>query len=122
MSKRKEKKNRLKKISEACGYELKSSIKENFEKNDKLQKFNDEVTEKDKAAEAKILGGLRAKSAKKADIAILKATDLFMSVARRVSDDKELAALLPANLDAQDAALLEKLKLKSLASVVKARL
>ena len=60
------------------------------------------------------------KSDEEATLGYLKATDVFMSVARRVGSDDELAALLPKNkFDAADVEVLEKHKLPSLAALVK---
>lgn len=52
----------------------------------------------------------------------LKSTDIFMSVARRVASDKDLATLLPKKLNKKDAEVLEKCELKSLAALVRAKL
>ena len=58
-----------------------------------------------------------------ASLASLKSTDIFMQVARRVGTDAELAALLPVDkLDAEDAGILEKNHLDSLAALVKTAL
>jgi len=52
----------------------------------------------------------------------LKSADIFMRAARRAGEGAELAALLPINkLDKKDAAVLEKLKLSSLAAAVRAK-
>lgn len=115
-----EEEKRLEKISDAFGWRLTIAVKEHFNAAGKYQQFAEEPTTAEKEAQVNAIKGLLWMSDKEAVINSLKATDIFMSVARRVGSDDELAALLPRDkLDAKDVEALEKNQLPSLAALVK---
>lgn len=111
---------RLAKIEDAFGWRMSVAVKEHFNAAGKFQQFAQAPTEAENEQQRNALRGLLTKSDEEATLGYLKATDVFMSVARRVGSDDELAALLPKNnFDAADVEVLEKHKLPSLAALVK---
>lgn len=111
---------RLAKIEDAFGWHMSVAVKEHFNAAGKFQQFAQAPTEAENEQQRNALRGLLLKSDEEATLGYLKATDVFMSVARRVGSDDELAALLPKNkFDATDVEVLEKHKLPSLAALVK---
>lgn len=111
---------RLAKIEDAFGWRMSVAVKEHFNAAGKFQQFAQAPTEAENEQQRNALRGLLLKSDEEATLGYLKATDVFMSVARRVGSDDELAALLPKNkFDAADVEVLEKHKLPSLAALVK---
>jgi hypothetical protein len=111
---------RLEKIEDAFGWRMSVAVKEHFNAAGKYQQFAAEPTADEIAAQKNALKGLLLKSDAEATLGTLKATDVFMGVARRVGSDADLAALLPKkDFDAADVDLLEKNKLPSLAALVK---
>lgn len=113
----------LEKVHDATGWRFSVAVKEQFNNAGKYQKFATEYTEDESKEQKAAIRGLLHMSDEQSTMALLKATDIFVRVARRVGDDKDLAALLPAGkFDEKDAAVLEKCELKSLAAVVRARL
>lgn len=111
---------RLEKIHDAFGWRMSVAVKEHFNAAGKFQQFAQAPTEAENEQQRNALRGLLTKSDEEATLGYLKATDVFMSVARRVGSDDELAALLPKNnFDATDVEVLEKHKLPSLAALVK---
>ena len=118
-----EEKQRIEKIGNATSWRFTISVKEHFNKVGKYEAFAAAPTEAEKKAQMDAMKGLFNMSESDANLATLKATDIFMGVARRIGTDAELAALLPAGkLDQKDAELLEKCELKSLAALVRAKL
>ncbi len=115
-----EEQKRLRKIEDAFGWRMTTRVKEHFNKAGKYQQFAEAPTESEKEEQKAALKGLLYKSAPKATLASLTATDVFMRVARRVGNDEELAGLIKAGIfDAKDVEILEKNKLTSLAALVK---
>lgn len=111
---------RLAKIEDAFGWRMSVAVKEHFNAAGKFQQFAQAPTEAENEQQRNALRGLLLKSDEEATLGYLNATDVFMSVARRVGSDDELAALLPKNkFDATDVEVLEKHKLPSLAALVK---
>ncbi|MBL8714345.1 MAG: hypothetical protein JNM12_15750 [Alphaproteobacteria bacterium] len=111
---------RLEKIHDAFGWRMSVAVKEHFNAAGKFQQFAQAPTEAENEQQRNALRGLLTKSDEEATLGYLKATDVFMSVARRVGSDADLAALLPKNnFDATDVEVLEKHKLPSLAALVK---
>lgn len=116
-----EEKKRLEKIDDALDWRFSVSVKEHFNKAGKLQAFADAATEEEKKEQMKLLRFM-FNDGVQGTLTAVRNYDLFVQVARRVGTDEELGALLPAGkLDAQDAALLEKCEMKSLAAIIRAR-
>jgi hypothetical protein len=114
---------RLMKIDDAFGWRISVGVKEHFNNAGKDAQFIAAMTDDDKAEQKAAIRGLLLKSEPEAALATLKATDVFMRVARRVGTDEELAKILPAaKFEEKDVELLEKNKLTSLAALVKASL
>jgi hypothetical protein len=112
-------------LGEALNWRFTVGVKEHFNKAGKYAEFVTEATGTETRAQRgdikKIF--LNLDSEAEASLAYLRATEVFMGVARRVGNDTELANLLPASkLTAEDATILEKHKLESLATLVKAAL
>ncbi len=119
----KEEKKSLEKVQDATGWRFSIAVKEHFNNAGKMADFAAAATPEETAEQKNAIRGLLSMSDDDSTRALLKATDVFLRVARRVGDDKDLAQLLPAGkFDAKDVAALEKLELKSLAAVVKARI
>lgn len=119
----KEEKKSLEKVHDATGWRFSVAVKEQFNAAGTYQKFATEYTEAESNEQKAAIRGLLNMTDEQSTLALLKATDVFLRVARRVGDDKELAKLLPAGkFDEKDAAALEKCDLKSLAAVVRARI
>lgn len=113
----------LEKVHDATGWRFSIAVKEHFNAAGTYQKFATEYTEAESNEQKAAIRGLLHMSDEQSTLALLKATDVFLRVARRVGDDKDLATLLPAGkFDAKDAETLEKCELKSLAAVVRARI
>jgi hypothetical protein len=118
-----EEKQSLEKVHDATGWRFSVAVKEQFNAAGKLQKFATEYTEAESNEQKAAIRGLLGMSEDQSTLALLKATDIFLRVARRVGDDKDLATLLPAGkFNEKDAETLEKCELKSLAAVVRARI
>lgn len=119
----KEEKKSLEKVHDATGWRFSIAVKEQFNNAGKYEKFATEYTEAESNEQKAAIRGLLNMSDEQSTLALLKATDIFLRVARRVGDDKDLATLLPAGkFDAKDADALEKCELKSLAAMVRARI
>ncbi|MDF3025617.1 MAG: hypothetical protein K0R10_2978, partial [Alphaproteobacteria bacterium] len=111
---------RLEKIQDAFGWRMSVAVKEHFNAAGKFQQFAQAPTDAENEQQRNALRGLLMKSDAEATLGYLKATDVFMGVARRVGSDADLAALLPKkDFDATDVDVLEKNKLPSLAALVK---
>lgn len=112
---------RLEKIENIFDYRFSIALKEHFNKAGKFNDFANAPTEAEKKSQMDAIRGLLRMTDQQATLAVLKASDIFTSVARRIGDDKDLATLLPRDkLDEQDAAVLEKCQLNSLAALVRA--
>ncbi|MBI3440390.1 MAG: hypothetical protein HY052_01055 [Proteobacteria bacterium] len=110
----------MEKIGDALNWRVTTSVKEHFNKAGKLEAFAAEATDVEKNEQKNAMKGLFFMSESEATLATLKATDIFMAVARRVGNDAELAALLPAGkFDKTDIEILEKCQLKSLADLIR---
>lgn len=111
---------RLEKIQDAFGWRMSVAVKEHFNAAGKFQQFAQAPTDAENEQQRNALRGLLMKSDAEATLGYLKATDVFMGVARRVGSDADLAALLPKkDFDATDVDVLEKNKLPALAALVK---
>ncbi len=117
-------KKRLEKIGNALDYHVTISIKEHFNKVGKMDQFVKTVTPEEIAEQKAAMRGMFYMTEDQMTLATLKTTDIFMRAARRVAtDDKELAAFLPAGkFEREDVEILKKNGLKSLSAVVKAHL
>ncbi|MGZ9097399.1 MAG: hypothetical protein ACXW30_03780 [Micavibrio sp.] len=112
---------RLEKMENIFDYRFSIALKEHFNKAGKFNDFANAPTEAEKKNQMEALRGLLRMTDQQATLALLKSSDIFTSVARRVGNDKDLATLLPKDrLDEQDAAVLEKCQLNSLAALVRA--
>lgn len=119
----KEEKKSLEKVHDATGWRFSIAVKEQFNNAGKYEKFATAYTEDESNEQKAAIRGLLNMSDEQSTLALLKATDVFLRVACRVGDDKELATLLPAGkFNEKDAETLEKCDLKSLAAVVRARI
>jgi hypothetical protein len=105
-----EEKKHLEKIHEATSWRFTISVKEHFNKAGKLAAFAAAPTAAEEKAQKDAMKGMLYMSDIDSTVAIMKATDIFMSVARRVAaNDTELAALLPAiKYEQKDVDVLEK--------------
>lgn len=119
----KDEKQRIQKLDDAFGWRTTVSVKEHFNKVGKFEAFAMAPTEAEKKEQMQAMRGLFTLNETKMSMANLKAVDIFMRVARRIGDDAEIGALLPAKaFQSKDVELLEKCKFDSLAAIVRARL
>ena len=118
-----EEKRHLIELDDAFDWHVTIAVQEHFNAVGKYQAFASAPTPAEKQAQTDAEKGILLMSTADASLASLKSTDIFMQVARRVGTDAELAALLPVDkLDAEDAGILEKNHLDSLAALVKTAL
>lgn len=113
---------RLEEINAMTNWRLTHSIMAHFNEKGKADAFANAPTEQEKRAQMDLAPHIIFGTDKQTAIASAKNTDIFLTVARRVGNDDELAALLPAKVRPEDVALLTKAGCPSFAALVKRRL